>query len=167
MLISVLIMAVFTVGAAVLLFSAPGEGGGSASAGGGTVTQTPEDDVETVPTLTVEPSPSPTPSPELEEPTAPSIESVEIQFDGRRMRDDVSQPLGRDLPINIRVEPIDSERGIDISWNSTNTDIFEVVEVPGTNRLGAKIVPIAVGSATLTVTVGDVTSQSVLVRITR
>ena len=166
MLISVLIMAVFTVGAAVLLFSAdPGDG--RASAGSETVIPNPEEGVESIPSITVAPTPSPTPPPVLETPGPPAVETVVLQFDNRRMRDDISQPLrSGELPINIRVEPIGSENNMSIVWSSSDPAIFEVVEVPGTNRLGAKIVPISTGSARLTVTVGDVESQTVIVRIT-
>lgn len=155
MLISVIIMAVFAIGAAVLLFSSvetdyPPANNGEASLG------SPEDDVDVIQGVHPEPTPTPTPVPTPEIAPPLEIESITITFDGNR-RDDITMSIGEVVPLRVRVEPPGAEDGIEIIWSSSNRDVFDVVVVPGLSfpGQGVNITAIGRGVATLTVAIGD------------
>jgi len=153
MLISVLIMAVFTVGAAILLFSTP-------SADAGPVEPpsigSPEDDIHSLP-----PAPDPTPTPTVEPPPVLTIDisSINVTYGGRSWNNEsftiTSARPSEDF--NFTLEPIGFDRADDfkIELISTNTDVFEVTEViTGQAGLyGLRATRVAVGDARLRIVV--------------
>jgi len=149
MLISVLIMAVFTVAAGVLLFTTPAdaEGGNNNT---GDLLPPPEDGIISEPG--VYPEETPTPSPPA--PTTPDLPMevtlIEILFDGRK-KEDVTEPAGTSLDFNARIEPPGID--VEITWESTNPEVFDVV--PYIGGMGAKVTFIARGEASLILRAGD------------
>jgi len=156
MLISVLIMAVFVVGAGVLLFTSPGEADAGDIPDEDLAVTNPEDDVDQVQTLT------PSPTPELVEPEEPEeeeviISSVVIRFSGNP-REEFTAKIGEMVPLRVTWEPPGSEP--DIEWMTSDPNIFDVIPVTVNEgerfRRGAEVTGIGEGWATLTVSVGGV-----------
>jgi len=175
MLISVLIMAAFTVAAGVLLFTTPVEASEPE--------EPPEDDPSISdnildeidrqpgiyappPTVIDDPEPTPEPEPEL------VVTSVQIRYgtglagaphDPREL----TQPLGRPIEFNARIEPPGLEGEVEIFWESTNPDIFEAIPVVGAGGViegGVRVTGLARGNAHLVLRVGD-REDRVLIRI--
>jgi len=155
MLISVLIMAVFTVGAAILLFSTP-NGADANGPGDEPSISSPEDDIDRLPSLNPEPTPTPTP-----EPTPVirlDITSLQITYGGRPWdNESVTIRVGRNEEFGFTIEPPGFDRADDfnITIESSNTDIVEVVEIPmGVDGLyGFRVTKVDTGNARVIVTV--------------
>ena len=150
MLISVLIMAVFTVAAGILLFTTPVDADAQTPVDDPGISS-PEDDIIQEPGILPEPSPE-IEEPEPEEPVAPPvIESIIITYGGNR-REDFAVKIGEMVPLRVKVEP----PGIDFraEWSSSDEEIFQVVAVDIRHE-GAEVTGIGVGTAFLTVKVGD------------
>ena len=151
MLISVLILAVFTVAAGVLLFTTPVDADARDIPDDPAIS-TPDDDIDSVQGIHPEPSPEPVVTPEPE-PIAPlEITSVTITYSGNP-RDNFTAKIGEMVPLRVRVEP----PGVDFraEWSSSNEDVFQVVAVDVRHE-GAEVTGIGEGTGTLTVTVGDI-----------
>ena len=146
MLISILIMAVFTVAAGIMLFSTPAPDSGREVPDTPSLTIDP-DDINNEPSLAVE-----TPPPETPEPTPPppvDVTYVEILYGDRRLRDDFSMKVGETLDFKPRIEPI----GIDEKpeWIVGNEDLIELTNVVG----GVRILGKEKGVTTITLRAGD------------
>ena len=168
MLISILIMAVFTVGAGILLFTTPVDADAQSPADDPSI-NSPEDDIEQV--IGILPEPTPVyEEPEPEEPVIiqPEISSLTITYSGSPLRDNEFTMSVRDnpIPLNIRIEPPGSESGLEIKWWSEDPDVADVVEAPGMGGLGATVTSISTGTTRIFVSVGD-KEASCLVRIPR
>jgi len=151
MLISVLIMAVFTVAAGILLFTTPVDADALDPADDPSISS-PEDDIDSQPSLVPEPIPDFVEPVEPEEPALPlEVTSVQIVYDGRVMSD-FTLKRGDSIEMRARVEP----PGIDVEiiWESSNTDVFEVVPVD-VGGVGVKITAIGDGNEHLTLRAGD------------
>jgi len=154
MLISVLIMAVFTVGAAILLFTTPGDV--SAQDPPDLSISTPEDDIHALPPI-VEPTPTPTPEP------TPVIQltvtSLTITYEGSPRDTEITLRRDEELPLRVQIEPpeILEVNNLDIEWSTSNEDQFIIAPVLlNGHYYGVHLTGVASsGSATLTVTVGD------------
>jgi len=141
MLISVLIMAVFTVGAAILLFSTPTADAGPVeppSIG------SPEDDIHSLP-----PAPDPTPTPTVEPPPVlvEEISSIRVTWGNNQLLGGTENQFSLtrqypDLGIQARVEPITLDWNIlKVEFISTDTNVFTVepVVVGMSGVYGAKL----------------------------
>ena len=151
MLISVLIMAVFTVGAGILLFSTPVDADAQSPEDEMSISS-PEDDIDSQPSLVPEPTPDFVEPPPPEEPALPmEVTSAQIVYDGRVMSD-FTLKKGDTIEMRARIEPpgVDAE----IIWESSNPDIFEVVPVD-VGGVGVKITAIANGNEHLILRAGD------------
>ena len=147
MLISVLIMAVFTVAAGILLFTTPVDADAQNPADDPGFS-TPEDDINSEHSLVPEPTPSPTPEPP-DEPIAPlEVTSIAITYGGNRI-EDFTQPKGVPIELGVRIEPV----GIDVEvvWESTDEEVFEFAHVVG----GIRLVGLERGDAKIIVRAGD------------
>jgi len=160
MLISVLIMAVFLVGASILLFTTP------VDAGEGSPDLTPslpDEDLIEEPSLPEEtPPPQETPEPT---PVVPmEVMSVQIQYEGRPLRweNEFSLQKGRTLDITARVEPVNLEA--EVTWEGTNDEVFEFSEIPGTIN-AVRVLGVEVGNARIIARAGE-KEHVVTVRIT-
>jgi len=158
MLISVLILAVFTVAAGILLFTTPVDAEAQDPNNDPSISS-PEDDIESELGLHPEPTLAPTPTPDPEPPQIQmEVTSIRIMYDGRTITD-FSQPRGRPIEMYVSLEPPGIEDIVDIEWESTDTEIFEVTPVDIGGR-GVRIMGIANGHARLIVKAGDMEASS-------
>ncbi|MCL2426186.1 MAG: hypothetical protein FWD05_07595 [Oscillospiraceae bacterium] len=153
MLISVLILAVFTVGVGILWFSSAPE---VAEPYPDEDLSTPgiEDEIEIY--LPFNPIPEPTPTPTPTPPPPQEIHSIEITYAGVT-RPDFTVRREETVGIRLRVEPpgIDLS-GYDIVWASSNPAVVDVVgQFVGDDgiRNGASVTGITAGAIELTVTI--------------
>jgi len=148
MLISVLIMAVITVGAGILLFSTPVEAEAQDPPEEEPVITTPEDDLSSVQGLLPEPTPI-FEEPEPEEPAMTlEVTSIQITYGGNVLTD-FTERKGVPIELGVRIEPPGVD--VEIEWESTNEEVFEFVNVVG----GVRVVGIENGDAQLIVRAGD------------
>jgi len=171
MLISVLIMAVFTVGAGVLLFTTPVDADAPDPDNGINISS-PEDDINSLP-VNVDPTPEPTPEPtpiiQL------SVTSLTITYEGRNVQPEFSVKREEKVGLRVQVEPPDviEANDLKIVWESSNEDQFTVTPVLiNGHYYGVTVEGVNTeGSARLIVTVGDPNNggmeESVLVRSRR
>ncbi|MCL2463294.1 MAG: hypothetical protein FWF44_11555 [Defluviitaleaceae bacterium] len=160
MLISVLIMSALVVAAGTLLLTTPVEA--DTNPGGSIVNQLPDipDDNDTNSMenpITPPPSPpivtlTPTPTPTLK------VNSVTITFAGKKT-EDFTEYVGKQVALGARVDPVGIEETI--IWTSSDRGVFEVVAT-NTEGTAAMVTPIAKGTATLSVSVGDVEATCVV-----
>ena len=160
MLIGVLIMAVLVVAAGVLLFTTPAQGDVDP---GGDIQQTstpsslPDEDSNvsvTASPTSIPPSTSPSPSLSPDPPPPPEVREVTIRYSGA-LRTEFTARVGERVPLSVRIDPLGIEA--DITWASSNRNVFEVV--PNIDGTQAMVTAIAIGTETLTVTVGGVTAE--------
>ncbi|MCL2248692.1 MAG: hypothetical protein FWC13_05440 [Oscillospiraceae bacterium] len=159
MLISVLIMAAFTVAAGVLLFTTPVDAVEPEEVPDDDYSTSVEDEITTLPGLA---TPSPIiddPPEEIYEPEPPlTVTSVQIRY-GDTLAGAPHSPreitirVGSQYEFRARVEPpgIDD---IDFHWESTNTDAFDAVAVD-VGGVGVRVTGLARGSGYLVLTVGE------------
>jgi len=89
--------------------------------------------------------------------------ALAITYKGEANKD-MSWPLSHgDLPLGLRVNLNDFEAGVEIIWQTTNDDVYTVVQ--SDDGLTAIVSPFTTGSAELVVTIGDQETRS-WVRIT-
>jgi len=158
MLISVLILAVFTVAAGILLFTTPNNAEAQ-DPNNDPLLASPEDDIESERGLHPEPTEPPTPTPDPEPPQLQlEVTSIRIMYDGRVMTD-FSQPRGVPIEMYVSLEPPGIEDMVTIEWESTDTEIFEVTPVDVNGR-GVKIMGIVNGYARLVVKAGGMEASS-------
>ena len=150
MLISVLILAVFTVAAGILLFTTPVEVEDQDPEDDPSITS-PEDDIESM--LGIHPEPTMEPPPE--EPEEPEIvlevTSLRIMYDGRVITDFTQ---GRGVPIELRASIEPPGIDVEIIWESSNPEVFEAVPVD-VGGVGVKVTGIENGDAQLILRAGD------------
>ena len=174
MIIGVLIMAVLVVAAGILLFTAPkGEDIEEPPVTNSETISSPDmpDDTGTsgLPGLgPIVTPPSESASPESESPSqAPlTVQSIEITYLNKYI-DDFTEPVGKETPLKVRIEPAGIELDEEIIWTSSNTSVFEVV--PSLDGLSATVTIIGSGSArsaTLTVSVAGKSAECI-VRVKR
>ncbi len=103
-------------------------------------------------------APSPSPPEESFEPPQPSVQSVSITFNGRKL-EEFTEPIGKTLTLKANVLPED----IDLvpQWTSSDTSVFEVVP-DDTTGLSVNVTMLSKGNATLTVTVGDKSAECIV-----
>ena len=159
MLLSVIIMAVFTVAAGVLLFTT------DVDAGNPIPEDTPdpsslEDDINTL--FPIE-TPTPTPPPEPSPVAPPAVQSIEIWVAPRshKVEDFTLSRVGDTIDLTAIVDPVSMQDSVDIEWevrklNEEHPDVFEFAHVPG----GIRILALASGSAKLVVTAGDKSAET-------
>jgi len=158
MLISVIILAVFTVAAGVLLFTTDADPANSAAIESPDLSNL-EDDITSLPPIeTPTPTPSPTPAPVA----PPEVQSVEIWVPrSHRVEDFTLRRVGDTIDLTAIIEPVSMQDSVDIEWevrkvNEDHDDVFEFAHVPG----GIRILALASGSAKLVVTAGDKTAET-------
>ncbi|MCL2222224.1 MAG: hypothetical protein FWC20_03260 [Oscillospiraceae bacterium] len=176
MLISVLIMAAFTVAAGVLLFTTPPVDALEPipEEDEPLLSDNIEDDIDRLPgiyapapdTTIDDPEPSPEPPPPI------VVTNVQIRYgtglagaphDPREL----TQRLGQPIEFRARIEPPGLENEVEIIWESTNPDVFEAIPVivdVGGAAVGVRVTGLSRGNAHLVLRVGDVEDR-VLIRI--
>ena len=155
MLISISVLAVFTIAAGMLLLSTPAEEEPGIPVNTPPLTN-PEDDIHNEQGF-VTPSPTPTPEPTPDVPA--EITSIEIRSEYGATTD-ISLFPGERIGLEVRVRPesVVEDNNMRISWESSNTNVFEVVPVlhNGRNwRSTISGIATEAATATLTVTIGD------------
>jgi len=161
MLISVLIMAVFAVAAAVLLFSTPIDAEAQDPDDDPSIL-TPEDEIDSVDGIYPEESPTPPPvEPEVPE-VVLEVTSITITYGGSPLQygNEFSIKVGERIELGARIEPPSVEATPE--WSSSDEEIFAAVPVVG----GVAVTGIGVGNATLIVEAGDKIVECT-VRVTR
>ena len=68
---------------------------------------------------------------------------------------------GQDILLHARLEPVDTPPSVEITWSSSDTDVFEVVPI-NTRGDEAVVIGVGEGTAVLTLTVGDAEITSVV-----
>jgi len=157
MLISICILAVFTIGAGILLYTTPVEtdqGGGLPDTN--LPLTNPEDDINNQQSLVPDPTPEPTPEPT---PAPEKLTGIELKSDYGRPTE-ISLYPGERIGLEVRVRPgsVVEDNNMRITWESSNTNVFEVVPVLHNGRnWKSTISGIATetATATLTVFIGD------------
>jgi len=162
MLISVLIMAVFAVAAAVLLFSTPIDAEAQDPEEDPSIS-TPEDEISSEEGIYPEETATPPPAePEVQEPVELEVSSITITYGGSPLQfgNEFSMKVGDRLELGARIEP----PSVDVTpeWSSSDEEIFAAVPVVG----GVAVTGIKAGNATLIVVAGNKTVECT-VRVTK
>jgi len=162
MLISVLIMAVFAVAAAVLLFSTPIDAEAQ-DPEEDTSISTPENEINSEEGIYPEETSTPPPvEPVVPDPVELEVTSITITYGGSPLQfgNEFSMKVGDRLELGARIEP----PSVDVTpeWSSSDEEIFAAVPVVG----GVAVTGIKVGNATLIVVAGDKTVECT-VRVTK
>jgi len=164
MLISVLILSVFTIWAGILFFSTPADADSNVNANGNDATiASLDNDIDSVDGLHTEPSPEPTPTPEPTPAPPAEVLSATIRYE-TSSRTEFSIGVGETVPINVIWSPTDVENPV-IRWTSSDEEKFQVVSTQ-LDHVRVNVTGIGVGSATLTVFVDDI-EQTCTVHVTR
>jgi len=162
MIICILIMAVLTTGAGVLLLSTPAD----ANINEGpdtTVVAAPDEGIISTDGHHSEPVVEATPTPEPEPEPPPEVQSATIRYE-TSSRSEFSLKVGETVPINVIWQPGDVENPV-ISWTSSEEEKFEVVPTQ-IDQVKVNVIGIGVGTATLTVFVDDI-EQTCTVHVNR
>jgi len=162
MLISVLILSVFVVGAGILLFTSPAEADIQYPGDDSDISGMEEDIQTFLPLEPIDPTPTPVPTP----PPPPPIQITDIfiTYGGSR-NDDFT--VGRDQSVGVRlhVDPPNVDlSNYRVEWESSDPEVFGVVATitdPGTTWRGADVRGITNGDENLTVTVRDLGGEVV------
>jgi len=161
MLISVLIMAVFAVAAAVLLFSTPIDAEAQDPEEDPSIS-TPEDEISSEEGIYPEETATPQPV-KTEEPVVElEVSSITITYGGSPLQfgNEFSMKVGDRLELGARIEPPNLD--VTPEWSSSDEEIFAAVPVVG----GVAVTGIKAGNATLIVVAGDKTVECT-VRVTK
>ena len=170
MIIGVLIMAVLVVAAGILLFTAPRNDD---------IEEPPVTNSETISSpdipddtgtsglpglgpIVTPPSESASPETETPSPTPVTVQSVDITYSNGHI-EDFTEPVGKQIPLKVRIEPAGIELEDEIVWTSSNTSVFEVV--PSPDGTAATVTIIGSGSArsaTLTVSVAGKSAECIV-----
>ena len=156
MLISILILSVFTVAAGVMLFTTPVEDTGPPE--DDSSISNPEDGIDSQPGLWEDPTPSPTI--EIVETAPPlTVETVQIWVPRSHKAEDLSFWLGRG-DTSFQLAAVLDPPGLEIplSWSSTNEEVFEIETVVG----GVQLNFVGAGTATLVLTAGDKEARCII-----
>jgi len=155
MLISILILSVFTVAAGVMLFTTPTDS--SALPTDDPSISNPEGDVDAFPGFPIDDPPTPTP-PVVDTPAPLQVETAQIWIPGsHRVKDFTLSPRwGLEIQLTALLDP----PGIDvpISWESTNYDVIVLTDVVG----GVKVTAVGNGSATIILKAGEIEDRCVV-----
>jgi len=157
-----MIMGVFTVAAAILLFSTPVEAEAVIPPEEEDPSiSSPLDDVDTELGMYADVPEDPEP----DEPEVPTIimqvETIKIMFDGVA-KTDITESAGKKLQFYAQIEPVGIEEHVDIDWSTSNPDVFDYVPVPGGRVGGIEISFISKGDETLTLRVGDMETTCII-----
>jgi len=150
MLISILILSVFTVAAGIMLFTTPSDSSGVPT--DDPSISNPEDDINQLPGIPPEESPTPTPT-VTETPPPMVVEAAHIWVPRSHPVNDLSFWLSRG-DTSFQLTAVLDPPGIDvpISWSSTcEGEIIEIVDVVG----GIQINFLKAGTTSLILTAGD------------
>jgi len=167
MLISVLILAVFTVAAGVLLFTTPVDADAQIPDDDPSLSiDDPEGDTTSLPGLLPPPPPTAEPTTEPDPVVRLEISSIAVTHGTSPIGDSftlTARESGIELRLTIMPDFFDKGDDFSVSWESSNTDVIEVVEVPmgRDDMYGGKITKIGAGQATLTVTVKNFGTEHV------
>jgi len=164
MLVSILIIAIFTIGAGYLFLTAD-TGPGNANVPDPSEIGSPEEDVVTEPGY-IQPPPSEAPAP-TEEPTPtppPVVTSATIRYGTSPRNEEFTVKVGETVEINVIWRP-ESVSDPVIQWTSSDEEKFQVVPIQ-LDQMKVNVTGIGVGSGTLTVYVDDV-EKSITVHVTR
>jgi len=160
MMISVLILAVFTVAAGILLFTTPVDADANDPGDNLTLTN-PDDDIEQQHSLQPTPTPQPPPTPEIVEPDLIDITSISVTVAGmsKSSGDEFSVQRGENLGVRVTIEPVGITLADDfaITFDSTDDNIFTIVEIP----MGQE----GVYGATLTGTASERSSATLTIKV--
>jgi len=157
MLISILILSVFTVAAGVMLFTTPSDSSGIPTPDSSL--SNPEDDIDYFPGIDVTDTPTPTPE-VVETPPPLVLERVQIHKTfGQGRAQDLSFWISKgdssyDLTAFLDPPGID----LPITWSSNDEDVFLVETVVG----GVRLHFVGAGTARLILTVGDMTDECII-----
>jgi len=158
MLISILILSVFTVAAGVMLFTTPTDS--SALPTDDPSISNPEGDVDAFPGFPVDDPPTPTP-PVIDTPAPLVLERVQIHKTlGQGRAEDLSFWLSKDSSYDLTAFLDPPGIDIPISWSSSDETVFLIEEVFG----GVRLHFIGVGTARIILTVGD-KEDSCIIRV--
>jgi len=157
MLISILILSVFTVAAGVMLFTTPSDSSGIPSPDPSI--SNPEDDIDNFPAIPIDDPPTPTP-PVIDTPPPLVLERIQIHKTlGQGRAQDLSFWMSKgdssyDLTAFLDPPGID----LPISWSSNDETVFLVETVVG----GVRLHFVGAGTARLILTVGDMTDECII-----
>jgi len=162
MLISVLIMAVFAVAAAVLLFSTPIDAEAIDPEDDPSLLPPPENDINIEPGVYPEETATPPPVEPDEPEVILEVSSITITYGGSPLQfgNEFSIKVGERIELGARIEPPSVE--VTPEWSSSDEDVFAAVPVVG----GVAVTGIGEGNATLIVEAGDKVVECT-VRVTR
>ena len=162
MLISVLIMAVFAVAAAVLLFTTPIDAEAIDPEDDPAISTDPEADINSEPGVYPEETSTPPPVIPEEPEVILEVTSITITYGGSPLQygNEFSIKVGERIELGARIEPPSVEATPE--WSSSDEEIFAAVPVVG----GVAVTGIGVGNATLIVEAGDKVVECT-VRVTR
>jgi len=151
MLIGVLILAVFLVGASILLFTTPADDDGDND----TIAADAEEDEEAGQHLELPPEPTPSPTPEPTPVAPPNVESIAIWVapNSHDTRGDITISNGSTIDLTAKLEPVGIEESVTVEWwiDPDDSNVFEFEEVVGGIRVSAH----NTGSAKLYAAAGD------------
>jgi len=155
MLISVLIMAVLTVGAGTLLLTTPVEAEDDPPESGSSLELPGEEDIGSIPGAYEVPPPTDPIILEPPPPPPPEITSLIITYDGKK-REDITLRIGENVGLRVQIEPVTLQHELEAVWTTSDPEIFDVINAVGV-RNGATVTGIgrSRSGAVLTVTVGD------------
>jgi len=168
LIIGIAAIAVVIVAVVVILVSANGSRGNDPQESAPPVNTTvpssviPSGNVDVTPTPQVDPTPEPSPTPT--EIPSPAVLGFTVLYGKSKLASDFTLKRGETLSVTLEANPasILTTLGITPVWTSSNEGVFQVV-TKNTMGTSAQIVWIGRGTATLTVTVGDI-SQKFTVR---
>jgi len=165
MLVSIMIIAVFTIGAGFLFFTAdasPGSPGPSSPPEIGS----PEEDVVSQPGHNQQPTETPddTETPEPPPTPPPVVTSATIRYGTSPRNEEFTVKVGETVEINVIWRPEGVTDPV-IRWTSSDEEKFQVVPTQ-LDQMKVNVTGIGVGTGTLTVYVDDI-EQSCTVHVTR
>jgi len=162
MIVCVMIMAVFTVAAGILLFTTPADADNQNGQNDSSIAS-PDIDIDSVEGHHQETAPEPTPTPEPTPEPPPEVQSATIRYE-TSSRTEFSVSVGETVPINVIWSPSEATDPV-ISWSSSDEEKFQVVPTQ-LDQVRVNVTGVGVGSATLTVIVDGV-EQTCTVHVTR
>lgn len=126
----------------------------------------PEDGIVTVPGNNDDYTPPPTTDDGVIDDgpgVSAAIQSIVLQYNGRDIqreessgKQDFMMSVGEDIQLTAKITPTPAEdEVVDVSWESSNESVFMVVKT-------GKVTAIGKGTATLTVTVGGVSTECIV-----
>jgi len=162
MLISVMIMFVFVVGAGVLLFTTPAPA----------LATPPQENTPHISNLPndltvnslegtnpVKPSPEPVIEPEEpEQEPVPTVRNLIITYNGRENKDFTARINEK---VDLKVTVVPEGVGEVVIWESSNESVFQVVSLD-TDGTSARVTGLGRGTATLTASAGEIVAECIV-----